>query len=81
MAVHNVALADVLGKQKPQPLSKRMFMVGTSTQNFFQTGSLTRGIALRVFASCDFELLHKRMYGWTLSSRLLRNRLITDGDD
>jgi hypothetical protein len=27
MAVHNVALADVLGKQKPRPFSKSMFMV------------------------------------------------------
>jgi hypothetical protein len=61
MAVHNVALADVLGKQKPQPLSRRMFMVGASTANFRDLRA-DKSIALRMFTSCDFELLHQRMY-------------------
>lgn len=61
MAVHNVALADVLGKQKPKPLSKRMFMVGIDRE-VFTVWFADVLVALRVFAGCDFELLHKRMY-------------------
>ena len=66
MAVHNVALADVLGKQRPQPLSKRMFMVCTIADGFGDDPFADGLVALRMFANCDSKLLHKRMYGWIL---------------